>query len=148
MGTYTRHIIRFTDPGLETEENLHVLARAVADNSYIDHMHRYHNVLNDYNWNSGDGAKWYEAEEDIIQISKAVPDWEIELIGMREDYEYDMRHSIDEWTGEPQDYHPWSLWHMVVKNGKVVTEHEPFSDEQFVYDNFQPGELLIFDEEE
>ena len=80
MGYYTQHLIRIIPESDATVANYKRVSEAIKNN--VDDCYscfRIHdNVMDDSNWNGGDGCKWY-LDEGFVEISKDVPDLMIQF---------------------------------------------------------------------
>ena len=97
MGYYTLHKIRIINE-YNTERNLEILLKKIKEIS--DYQFTISgSEIEDSDWNGGNGSKWYNCGEDMIKISRALPELEIKINGKGEDEE--------------------DIWEYILKNGDV-----------------------------
>ena len=108
MGYYTLHRIRIIN-GYNTEENLIKLMECIEKISGLS-FEKSGSILKDYNDENNDlGYSWYECENNMIAVSKFLPDLEIQVKGKGEEGE---------------------IWEMIFQDGYFHSNDDPsiFSD--------------------
>lgn len=122
MGYYTKHIIKILPEEQATKDNYLRFCEAFFKNSGEGYASfRFHDgLLDDANWNSGCGRKWYSFHKSIIDISKAVPDLTIQFMTEGEDYKYWLLGD----THASQDAYLYTLKNGEILENRNLTEEE------------------------
>jgi hypothetical protein len=137
MGYYTQHLIRIIPESDATVANYKRIAEAIKNN--VDDCYsclRIHDsVMDDSNWNGGDGCKWY-LDEGFVEISKDVPDLTIQF----------------QYVGETYGFEPESAGgSMTLKDGKDLTADDEDVDIDSFYEfygNIKESYILSDDPDE
>lgn len=135
MGYYTQHLIRIIPESDATVANYKRIAEAIKNN--VDDCYsclRIHDsVMDDSNWNGGDGCKWY-LDEGFVEISKDVPDLTIQFQYVGETYSFEPEEASNSIT---------------LKNGEEVSEEEINIDSFYeFYGNIKESYILSDDPDE
>lgn len=107
MGYYTKHIIRILAEEQATKENYISLMNVMWKNKGYTVLHFHDNLLDDSNWNGGNGSKWYEIDETVEALTKTFPNLEIRIDCLPEGAMY---------NPDDPDYDPSYTYS--IKNGK------------------------------
>lgn len=136
MSYYTQHLIRIIPESDATVGNYKRVAQAIGKevDEYYGSLRIHEGVMDDSNFNRGDGSKWY-LDEGFIEISKVVPDLTIRF----------------EFAGETCDFEPECGGVMILKDGKELTgDYEEFDLDSFyeMYGNIRESYVMSDDPDE
>lgn len=116
MGYYTKHLFRIVDKKKATVSDYKELAKVIiqASDGEICALKIHDGVMDDSNYNTADGAKWYSFKENIRLVARAIPEIEFTVDWMGETYHHG-------------DSSKFKRWHF--KNGELIEEYIPDESE-------------------
>ena len=116
MGYYTKHLFRIVDKKKATVSDYKELAKVIirASEGEICALKIHDGVMDDSNYNTADGAKWYSFKENIRLVARVIPEIEFTVDWMGETYRYG-------------DSSKFKRWHF--KNGELIEEYIPDESE-------------------
>ncbi len=116
MGYYTKHLFRIVDKKKATVSDYKELAKVIIRVSAgeICALKIHDGVMDDSNYNTADGAKWYSFKENIRQVAREIPEIEFTVDWMGETYHH----------GDPSKFKRWHF-----KNGELIEEYIPDESE-------------------
>ena len=132
MGYYTKHLFRIVGKKQPTVNDYKELAKVIirVSEGEICALKIHDGVMDDSNYNTADGAKWYSFKEQIRKIALEIPEVEFTVDWMGETYHH----------GEPDKFKRWHF-----KNGELIEETVPDESEFNHTYYFGSGQPIFYD---
>jgi hypothetical protein len=121
MGYYTQHLIRIIPESAATVANYKRVAEAIKNevDKYYGSLRIHDGVMDDSNFNGGDGSKWY-LDDKFVDISKHLPDLTIRF----------------EFVGETYSFEPEDGGVVTLKDGKELPGNDDDVDLDAFYEYY------------
>ena len=122
MADYVRHIVRIArrDGAAPDRDDYLRLVRALGEGgSRYCYLSHHDGVLDDSNWNDGEGSAWGRLGDDLLAASARIPEWEL---AVRSRYEFGNGRTA------------------VLANGKTLSDRDMTDAEAEAFDREYGGE--------